>query len=331
MGVLSPSLLVYKLFLHDLWLKNVNWDQSLSDDLKHDWLQIIQSGQPVNIPRFINDTKTETTLVLFCDASEKAFGIAAYAVTLNNTSMLIMGKSRMFPNDKTKSQKLSILRKELIALLCATRTAKFLTLEIKASSTVTIFNDSQAALQQICNLDHDSVFVRNRVREINESRSFCEFRYVSTEFNPADIASRGTSLQKLIKHQPWWHGPHFLSKGKENWPNSLILPIQPISHLPLPEDNIQFTQINTIKNSPHCTGIKINVNSWLTVLGIFQLILQFAKRYNKFKNFTNNNHDASPKHLCGYQMIHVLPTLLSNIIMKSIIIKMQLQQLRTFV
>lgn len=51
------------------------------------------------------------------------FGIAAYIINLQTkTPILIVGKSRLFSLDKIKVQKLTIPRKELIAILATVRT-----------------------------------------------------------------------------------------------------------------------------------------------------------------------------------------------------------------
>jgi len=42
--------------------------------------------------------------------------------------------------------------------------------------------------------------------------------YVPSLENPADIASRGTTVPTLIGHNIWWNGPNWLSKPQSEWP-----------------------------------------------------------------------------------------------------------------
>ena len=61
------------------------------------------------------------------------------------------------------------------------------------------------------------VFVSNRLREIKSLPKVC-FKYVSTEENPADLATRGKTLQEL-SISIWWKGPHWLVDHEKEWPD----------------------------------------------------------------------------------------------------------------
>lgn len=45
-----------------------------------------------------------------------------------------------------------------------------------------------------------------------------EFRYVKTEENPADIATKGAAPEVLENYQLWWKGPEWLTEPPEKWP-----------------------------------------------------------------------------------------------------------------
>ena len=49
-------------------------------------------------------------------------------------------------------------------------------------------------------------FVRRKIDEIQSNKGI-EFRYVSTDQNPVDIASRGCTVKILNRNEFWWHGP----------------------------------------------------------------------------------------------------------------------------
>lgn len=50
----------------------------------------------------------------------------------------------------------------------------------------------------------------NRVQQIRDHTEPSQWRYVSSEDNPADDGSRGLSVDKFIKKSRWIHGPEFL-------------------------------------------------------------------------------------------------------------------------
>lgn len=54
------------------------------------------------------------------------------------------------------------------------------------------------------------VYVANRVQQIRDQTSVSQWKYVKTEDNPADYASRGQSVEELISNDKWWNGPDFL-------------------------------------------------------------------------------------------------------------------------
>ena len=58
---------------------------------------------------------------------------------------------------------------------------------------------------------------KNRLKEIR-SQSDIVIKYVTSKEHPADIASRGSSVQKLSENQLWWHGPVWLNGTETEWP-----------------------------------------------------------------------------------------------------------------
>ncbi|KRZ65405.1 hypothetical protein T10_9241 [Trichinella papuae] len=57
-------------------------------------------------------------------------------------------------------------------------------------------------------------FVANRVQEIHESAFLQCWRYCPTKENPADIPSRGCSLDTLTNSALWWHGSPWLRQNR---------------------------------------------------------------------------------------------------------------------
>uniref|UniRef100_A0A1I7V6A3 Reverse transcriptase n=1 Tax=Loa loa TaxID=7209 RepID=A0A1I7V6A3_LOALO len=60
-------------------------------------------------------------------------------------------------------------------------------------------------------------FVQTRVEEIRSSKF--KFRYIPSQENPVDIATRGLSPCKLRNNEQWWNGPDWLDQDESQWPS----------------------------------------------------------------------------------------------------------------
>ena len=74
-------------------------------------------------------------------------------------------------------------------------------------------------------------FVANRVAIIHDGSSRSQWRYVHTEANPADDASRVLAVDSLNKQNCWICGPNFLWEQESRWP------AQPTTVREIPDDD----------------------------------------------------------------------------------------------
>ena len=58
----------------------------------------------------------------------------------------------------------------------------------------------------------------NRLTVIHEHSEPNQWRYVNSEINPADDASRGLTVDTMIQNSRWLSGPEFLTKEEHLWP-----------------------------------------------------------------------------------------------------------------
>jgi len=65
-------------------------------------------------------------------------------------------------------------------------------------------------------------FVRNRVNSIRENTRPEDWRHCPGKDNPADLVSRGISSDGKLDQGNWWHGPTWLTEGKEFWPKNKL-------------------------------------------------------------------------------------------------------------
>lgn len=61
-------------------------------------------------------------------------------------------------------------------------------------------------------------FVANRVSAISEQSSPIQWKYVETNLNPTDDASRGLTVDAIVGSNCWCMGPCFLWQNEESWP-----------------------------------------------------------------------------------------------------------------
>ena len=66
-------------------------------------------------------------------------------------------------------------------------------------------------------------FVGNRISVIHDGSNTSQWRYIDSNSNPGDDASRGLSVEGLLGSNHWIHGPDFLWKNEDEWLKSLIV------------------------------------------------------------------------------------------------------------
>ncbi|XP_064639523.1 uncharacterized protein LOC135495051 [Lineus longissimus] len=236
LGLVSPFVLKGKKILKNLCETGAGWDAPTPDDIRREWerwIADLKDLADVSIPRcYKGDELGElksADLHHFSDASMEGYGQCSYVRLTDEEgrcdTALVMAKSRVTP-----SKTVTIPRLELTTAVTSARIAKFLDKELDYSNIEHHFyTDSQVVLGYIGNESRTfHIFVANRVQEIRDSTSPSNWRYVDTDQNPADYASRGMSVSELKDCSVWWKGPPFLKTG--------ILPTPEDHHPVSPED-----------------------------------------------------------------------------------------------
>ena len=225
LGLLSLITFHGKIFLQKLWVADKPWDESLSMELLTEWkkvAQLLRDISRVRIPRFIGKVTEESQLLIFCDASIKAYATTLYLRVNDGTKFrvnLLFSKMRLVPIAKKRRTKdVTIPRLELLAVLIGVRAANFVLRELEMNiSKRILWSDSQCVLHWLKTRKPLSMFVENRVKEILKEKDI-SFRYILSEQNPADIATRGSNAFEIAQSNLWWHGPSWLEKEELVWP-----------------------------------------------------------------------------------------------------------------
>ncbi|XP_070547950.1 uncharacterized protein [Ptychodera flava] len=120
----------------------------------------------------------------------------------------VIGKARVTPLNK----QLTIPRLELTAAVVSARVSDYIKSELRFEDMKEYFwVDSKVVLGYINNESKRfHTYVANRVQQIRELTVPDQWRYVSTDVNPSDDASRGITARKLVEDSRWLTGPHFL-------------------------------------------------------------------------------------------------------------------------
>lgn len=104
-------------------------------------------------------------------------------------------KTRVAPIKKQTTPRLELLGANLLARLI--KSILRASTSLRATPSVTLWTDSFTTLCWIKNNKAWKQYVQHRVNEIRELTSKHQWRYCPGEVNPADLPSRGCSIQEL--------------------------------------------------------------------------------------------------------------------------------------
>ena len=126
-----------------------------------------------------------------------------------------MSKSRLAP-----LKAVSIHRLDLLGALVRVRLTRQVCSTLKIPTNgVTYWVDSMNVGYWIQGQSREyKPFIAHCVREIHEFSAPNQWHYVPTDVNPADLGTRGLTVEELASADLWWNGPKFLKKSRQDWP-----------------------------------------------------------------------------------------------------------------
>ncbi|XP_035210830.1 uncharacterized protein LOC118185140 [Stegodyphus dumicola] len=117
-----------------------------------------------------------------------------------------------------------------------------------------------------------SVFVANRVKEINNLIPSQCWRHVPGDLNPADILSRGSS-PRSFSDSLWWEGPSWLLEPNNNWPPDRLA--YEISVVERKKRKVRLCNLNSVEGEiPWYT---IRFSNFQSIIRLVAWILRFVK------------------------------------------------------
>ena len=220
LGLLSPRTLQGKIIYREVCQKKVPWDAPLSSEQKNHWLKWVKQlpngvAVPRSIPMFQENIES-IQLHGFGDASGKGVAAVVYAVVnqpSGTTQGIVTAKARL------AKQGLTIPRLELVSAHMACNLLDNVRNALSGFPVQDTFGwlDSTVALHWIKGGGQHKQFVENRVKKI-QSKPNISWRYVPTDCNPADVASRGGEVKG---NELWLNGPDWL-KDNRSWPDDIV-------------------------------------------------------------------------------------------------------------
>ena len=235
-GFLSPVMIVGRMIIQKMWRlgkAEKDWDTPLPEDLNREWIKWqtnLPSVKDMRFPRWLEWEKGMTgCLVVFCDASDQAYGAVVYLRTVRADGSVnvrwVSSKARVVPLDGKKitpvgkGVELTMPRLELMAMVVGAEMVVEAreALEFPKDFEVRAFTDNVAALLWV-RKDPACLktFEGNRVQKINAAFPSSKWDHVDTEKNPADVLSRGIETDQLKNCELYWKAPQFI-RDPEYW------------------------------------------------------------------------------------------------------------------
>ena len=153
-----------------------------------------------------------------------------------------MLKSKVAPLQAT-----SIPRLELRSAVLGLRLArKFVNAFQLSMDVATFWCDSKNVLRWIRGRSRRfKPIVANRVGEFQSITSPMMWKHVPTKINPADLVSRGTTVDVLASNDLCLNGPSFLQEPRNEWPQMKLEPLAE-EKMELKKDRLQSNPVVTL-------------------------------------------------------------------------------------
>ena len=215
LGLIANITIHGKILMQELHKTTVEWKNAIPEKLYpqwKEWLEIVKTAANISIPRCMTDGNSSfVKLHTFVDASDRAYAACVYLQT-PTTIALISAKSKVAP-----IKLLSIPRLELQAAVLGTRLVDTVKEEMRLQVlSNTMWSDSQTVLAWIHSEQRKyKQFVSHRIGEILESTAIEQWRWIPSNKNPADEATK-----QVKTNSKWYNGPEFLKYPESDWPTS---------------------------------------------------------------------------------------------------------------
>ena len=224
-GLISPITASWKVDLHDLVVRKLDWDDTLPDNLRPLWetnFKLMGELADIKFQRAIipeDAANLNISTLEFGDASKSLVCAAIYVRFLRKcgsySCQLILSKTRLVPDGMTQP------RAELYAAVVNTHTSQVVKRALsKYHRRSTKFTDSQIVLFWLTN-DSRALkqWLRDRVIEILRWTSITSWYYVHSHDMIADIGTRRcSSIEEVDQDSVWANGFEWMRGDNVDFP-----------------------------------------------------------------------------------------------------------------
>ncbi|XP_017483567.1 PREDICTED: uncharacterized protein LOC108372407 [Rhagoletis zephyria] len=214
-----------KILMREVWKHDIRWDEPLPNNVNaawECWRKQLSTVAEYVVPRyyFLNGKPKALQLHVFVDASEDAFAAVAYWRSTNAVGEVEVA----FISAKTKCapmKSLTVPRLELQAAVLGTRLMSCVREEHSLDiDDCIIWSDSKTVIQWLRS-EHRRYkpFVQHRIAEILAPTTTANWRWLPTEDNVADEATRANNFIDFSSSARWTCGPPFLLREEQAWPS----------------------------------------------------------------------------------------------------------------
>lgn len=233
LGFLAPVTIRGKLLLRSVMRGSIEWDEPLPPncyDEWESWRTSLFDLETLKIPRMFASTSFRSAdrriIHIYSDASEKAVAAVGYLQlefkdnTPDPRFGFVIGKAKVAP-----SHAQTIPRLELCGALLATEIGQIISDNLNIPLyDIRYYTDSRVVLGYIYNSSRRFyTYVSNRIAKIHQVSEPSYWSYIHTERNPADIATRSITADKL-QDSVWLLGPSVDTKSVDQ--SKDIFPLQ---------------------------------------------------------------------------------------------------------
>ncbi|XP_065075451.1 uncharacterized protein LOC135699156 [Ochlerotatus camptorhynchus] len=224
LGQIAPVVVTAKILMQELWSLSCGWDDPVPHAIQLKWDNFRRELPKIatyRIDRYAFLPEARVELHTFADASTAAYGACTYVCCENALGVvkirLLASKSKVAP-----LKRLTIARLELCACVLAAhlyhRIKESINIHVSASY---FWSDSSVCIYWLRAPPSSwKTFVANRVSEIQHYTHGGRWNHISGSENPADLVSRGMSVEEFVKNEAWKHGPSWLAHPQQSWPIS---------------------------------------------------------------------------------------------------------------
>ena len=158
-----------RLLIREMWIRGIDWDEPIPEELQHRWRLLAGELSELHSISFDRQGLSEyvgVDLLIFSDASKKAYGFSVYAVGRGSSS-LIFAKAKVAPL-KTKTLPTLELLAVFLAIKCLSNILK--TYQKMTFRNLYLAVDAQIVLSWLLSkqTNNKSIFVKHRLKDITQ-------------------------------------------------------------------------------------------------------------------------------------------------------------------